>query len=85
MALPTHMGDTREPHPVHFLFQTRNRALIITVPNEPSTYGEPLRTERGPRRTSPAPENITPAPATAPPIPTNTAQPPSHTRQAFRR
>ena len=46
MALQMHLGDTCEPHPVYCLVHARQtRASILTVPNEPSTCGEPLRTE----------------------------------------
>jgi hypothetical protein len=44
MALPMHLGDTREPHWVYCLFHTlQTRASILTIPNEPSTCGEPVR------------------------------------------
>ncbi len=88
MTLPMHMGDTREPHPLYFLFRAgKTRASIITVPNEPSTYGEPLRTERGARRASPGPEDITRALATTPPSPqtqpSRTVEPALHPRQSY--
>jgi len=46
MTLPKHLGDIREPHPVHCHVHTRQTcASILACPNEPSTRGEPLRTE----------------------------------------
>ncbi len=46
MTLPKHLGDIREPHPVHCHIHTRQTwGSILTCPNEPSTRGEPLRTE----------------------------------------
>ena len=70
-AVPMHVGDTREPHPVHFLFQARKtRASILTFPNKPWTCGELYGNKRGNQRraqhASHAPEDITPAPATTP-------------------
>jgi hypothetical protein len=46
MTLPKHLGDIREPHPAHCHMHTRQTcASILACPNEPSTRGEPLRTE----------------------------------------
>ena len=46
MTLPKHLGDIREPHPVHCHIHTdQTWGSILTCPNEPSTPGEPLRTE----------------------------------------
>ena len=46
MTLPKHLGDIREPHPVHCHIHTRQTWWsILTCPNERSTRAEPLRTE----------------------------------------
>jgi hypothetical protein len=50
IALSKHLGDVCEPHPVHFpLHARRTRALILTGPNESSTWGalHTRKTERG--------------------------------------
>ena len=50
------LGETCEPHPVHFLFQARkSRAEILMVAIESSMSGESWRTERAAWRDSPAP------------------------------
>jgi hypothetical protein len=40
MTLPKHLGDIREPHPVHCHIHTRQTSgSILTCPNEPSKRG----------------------------------------------